>query len=81
MPSVEYSLYYAISSDAIFAFDNILLNLATAITFALILAIFSSCYDFYSVSNFFLISDHSTSLDIFANFNLSRLTISFFLSR
>lgn len=42
-PSVEYNLYYAISNEAIFAFDSILLNLATAITFALILAIFSSC--------------------------------------
>ena len=42
-PSVEYNLYYAISNEAIFALESILLNLATAITFALILAIFSSC--------------------------------------
>lgn len=43
LPSDECSLYYAISSEACFACDSILLNLATAITFARILAIFSSC--------------------------------------
>ena len=36
LPSVEYYLYFAISSEAAFAFDSILLNRAIVMTFALI---------------------------------------------
>ena len=40
-----------------------------------------SMYIFYSASNFFFISYHSTSLDYFAIFILSLVTISFFFNK
>jgi len=61
--------------------ESILLNLAIAITFASILAIFSLCYIFYSSSNFDFNSDHSMSEDYFASFIASFFTISFFFSK
>ena len=73
--------YCAISNEAYFAFDSILLNLAIAMTLALILAIFSLCYTFCSSSILLLSSDHSMSEDYFAIFIASFFTISFFLSK
>ena len=81
LPSVECILYYAISKEAILAFDSILLNRAIVITLALIFAIFSFCYTFYSSSNFDFNSDHSISLDYLAIFIFFTGTTSFFFSR